>query len=29
VRDRAAVRDTDGDGVRDANDRDPVDNRRI
>jgi len=28
VRDRD-VRDTDGDGVRDANDRNPVDNRRI
>jgi len=28
-RDPARLRDTDGDGVSDANDRDPVDNRRI
>ena len=28
-RDTARVRDTDGDGVRDASDRDPTDNRRI
>ena len=27
--DRAAVRDTDGDGVRDASDRDPTDSRRM
>jgi hypothetical protein len=29
ARDRAAVRDSDGDGVRDINDRDPIDDRRI
>jgi len=28
-RDPARIRDTDGDGVRDASDRDPTDNRRI
>jgi hypothetical protein len=29
LRDRPIGRDSDGDGVRDVNDRDPVDNRRI